>query len=55
MGWRLLEGPIAKTRLGVDGPIAEDDLLMALPLTPEAAAELPAWVRARIHVGVGQW
>lgn len=55
MGWRLLEGPIAKTRLGAEAPIAEGDLVMALPLTPEAAAELPGWVRARIHVGVGQW
>lgn len=30
-------------------------LTMALPLTPDAARRPPAWRRARIHVGVGQW
>ncbi len=53
LGWRLLEGTITKTRFGEERPV--DELVMALPLTPEAAGELPSWITARIHVGVGQW
>ena len=53
LGWRLLEGTITKTRFGEERLV--DELVMALPLTPEAAGELPSWITARIHVGVGQW
>jgi GNAT superfamily N-acetyltransferase len=52
-GWRLLAGPRWKTVHGRERVVTS--LMMALPLTPEAAERLPAWRHAPIHVGIGQW
>ena len=52
-GWRLLAGPRWKTVHGRERVVTS--LMMALPLTPEAAERLPSWRHAPIHVGVGQW
>ena len=52
-GWRLLAGPRWKTVHGRE--LVATSLMMALPLTPEAAERLPAWRHAPIHIGVGQW
>ncbi len=52
-GWRLLAGPRWKTVHSRESVVTS--LMMALPLTPEAAERLPAWRHAPIHVGIGQW
>ena len=52
-GWRLLSGPRWKTVHGRERVVTS--LMMALPLTPEAAERLPAWRHAPIHIGAGQW
>lgn len=52
-GWRLLAGPRWKTVHGREQVVTS--LLLALPLTPQAAERLPAWRHAPLHVGVGQW
>ncbi len=52
-GWRLLAGPRWKTVHGRERVVTS--LMMALPLTPEAAERLPTWRYAPIHVGIGQW
>lgn len=54
-GWRVLRGEITQTRFGQQTGVLDDDLVMALPFTEEAAQQWPQWESARIHVGVGQW
>ena len=55
LGWQVLRGPIVKTLFGVEQPIRPGGLFMATPLHAAARAEFPAWLGARVHVGVGQW
>ncbi len=55
LGWRLLEGDLKVTRHGADGPPEEDNLVMALPLSPSAERQFTDWIHTPIHLGIGQW
>ena len=55
LGWVALEGETTTLQGGREVPTQPGDWVMIVPLTPEAEAELPRWVSARVGVGVGQW
>jgi predicted N-acetyltransferase YhbS len=53
LGWRVLAGPLTVREAERQRPPL--GFVMALPLTPEAAADLPTWLSAPIILGPGEW
>ena len=53
LGWRVLAGPLTMREAERERPPL--GFVMALPLTPDAAADLPTWLSAPITLGPGEW
>ena len=53
LGWRVLAGPLTVREAERERPPL--GFMMAPPLTPDAAADLPTWLSAPITLGPGEW